>query len=54
MESTIEKEIYNLRLVLNRMVNTDIKLTDDKLIRLSAELDKLLNTYFGTYITKAS
>jgi hypothetical protein len=45
MKHNIEKEIYNLRLVLNRMVSQEVSLTDDKIVELSVKLDKLLNIY---------
>ena len=48
MEANIEKEIYDLRLVLNRVVSRDISLTDDSVVKLSVQLDKLLNIFLHT------
>ena len=45
MEINIERQIYDLRLVLNKMVSRDISLTDDKVVSLSVQLDKLLNIF---------
>jgi hypothetical protein len=54
MNRNIENEIYNLRLVLNRMVSKDISLTDDKVVRLSVELDNLLNIFHSTRVNTLS
>jgi hypothetical protein len=45
MNTSIEKQIYTLRAVLNKIVSTDVNLTDDKVVKLSVELDNLLNIY---------
>jgi hypothetical protein len=45
MEANIERDIYDLRRCLNRMVAGDISLTDEKVLRLSIKLDKLLNIF---------
>jgi hypothetical protein len=50
MNRNIEKEIYNLRSVLNRMVSKDVNLTDDNVVRLSVELDNLLNIFHSTKV----
>jgi hypothetical protein len=45
MNTSIERQIYNLRSALNKMVITGISLTDEKVVRLSVALDNLLNIY---------
>lgn len=54
MSRNIEKEIYNLRSILNRMVSKDISLTDDKVVSLSVELDNLLNIFHSTRVNTLS
>lgn len=43
MLAEIEKEIYDLRCLLNRIVSKDINLTDKRVLKLSVKLDRLLN-----------
>lgn len=45
MNTSIERQIYNLRSALNKMVTTGISLTDEKVVKLSVALDNLLNIY---------
>jgi hypothetical protein len=45
MNTSIERQIYNLRSTLNKMVITGISLTDEKVVKLSVALDNLLNIY---------
>jgi hypothetical protein len=45
VETNIEKQIYDLRLVLNKMVSKDINLTDESVVKVSVQLDNLLNIF---------
>ena len=45
MNSNIENEINDLRSALNILVKKEISLTDEKVVKLSARLDKLLNIF---------
>jgi hypothetical protein len=54
MNNNVEKEICYLKAKLNRMVSKDISLTDDNVVRLSVEIDNLLNILHSTNINKFS
>lgn len=45
MNSNIENEINDLRSALNILVKKEISLTDEKVVKLSVKLDKLLNIF---------
>lgn len=54
MNNNVEKEICYLKAKLNRMVSKDISLTDDNVVRLSVEIDNLLNILHSININKFS
>jgi hypothetical protein len=45
MNSNIENEINDLKSALNILVKKEISLTDEKVVKLSVKLDKLLNIF---------
>jgi hypothetical protein len=54
MNNNVEKEICYLKSKLNKLVSKDINLTDDNVVRLSVEIDNLLNILHSTTMNKFS